>query len=79
MRNFYHFCEVKYLFGYEYNDSFLSVFSIARVYKQATSIEMSMNDKFFLKEFITIIEQQYFYDPLIIVAQLKQVFNINSN
>jgi len=77
MRNFHHFCEVKYLFGYEYNDSF--VFSIARVYKHATTIEMSINDKFFLKEFINKIEQQYFYDPLIIIAQLKQVFSNNSN
>jgi hypothetical protein len=77
MRNFKHFCEVKYLFGYTYNDSF--VFSIARVYKQAANIEMSMGDKYLLKVFIDNIENQYFNDPLMIVAQLKQVFNNNLN
>jgi len=75
MRNFKHFCEVKYLFGYAFNDSF--VFSIARVYKHATTIEMTMSDKFLLKEFIYKIEQQYFYDPIIILAELKQVFSNN--
>jgi hypothetical protein len=75
MRNFKHFCEVKYLFAYVFNDSF--VFSIARVYKQATTIEMSMSDRFFIKEFIIKIEQQYFYDPIIIIAELKKVFDIN--
>lgn len=75
MRNFKHFCEVKYLFGYTFNDSF--VFSIARVYKYATTIEMNMSDKFFLKEFISKIEQQYFYDPILIITELKHVFDTN--
>jgi hypothetical protein len=74
MRNFKHFCEVKYLFAYTFNDSF--VFSIARVYKQATTIDLSMSDRFYLKEFVNKVEQQYFYDPIIIIAELKQVFNI---
>ena len=75
MRNFKHFCEVKYLFGYVFNDSF--VFSIARVYKQATTIEMSMSDRFFVKEFINKIEQQYLFDPIMIISELKQVFDID--
>jgi len=73
MRNFKHFCEVKYLFAYTFNNSF--VFSIARVYKQATTIDLSMSDRFYLKEFFYKVEQQYFYDPIIIIAELKQVFN----
>jgi hypothetical protein len=75
MRNFKHFCEVKYLFAYVFNDSF--VFSIARVYKHATTIEMSMSDRFFIKEFINKIEKQYLLDPIMIIAELKQVFDMN--
>ncbi len=73
IKQFKHFCEVRYLFGYAIDDSF--VYSVARVFKYGSGIEMTMSDKFFLKKLINNLEQIHFNDPMIILAELKQVFS----
>lgn len=72
MLNYNHFCKVKYLFGYAADHSF--IYSIGNVYKHATSLELTMSDKLNLNYFINLIEQKYFNKPMIILAELKNVF-----
>ncbi|MBI3882715.1 MAG: hypothetical protein HY305_00400, partial [Sphingobacteriales bacterium] len=72
MLNYHHFCKVKYLFGYAADHSFM--YSIGRVYKQATSLELTMSDKLNFNYFINLIEEKYFNKPMIILAELKNVF-----
>lgn len=72
IQNFNHFCKVKYLFGYAFDEGF--IYSIVRVYKEATKIELSMSDRLFLKHFVNHVEQLYFYDPMMMMIELKQVF-----
>ncbi|MFA9215182.1 MAG: hypothetical protein ACEQSR_15300 [Candidatus Methylacidiphilales bacterium] len=72
IQQFEHFCKVKYLFGYANDDSF--VYSIGRVFKYGSGIEMTMSDKLFLKKLINKIEETHFKDPMIILAELKNVF-----
>lgn len=73
IKQFDHFCEVRYLFGYAVDDSF--VYSVARVFKYGSGIEMTMSDKLFLKKLVNNLEQIHFNDPMIILAELKQVFS----
>jgi hypothetical protein len=61
------------LFGYAVDDSF--VYSVARVFKYGSGIEMTMSDKLFLKKLVNNLEQIHFNDPMIILAELKQVFS----
>lgn len=72
IQQFEHFCKVKYLFGYAFDDSF--VYSVGRVFKYGSGIEMTMSDKLFLKILINKLEQTHYKDPMIILAELKQVF-----
>ena len=72
IKNFEHFCEAKYLFGYAVNDSF--IYSLSRVYFYGTKTMLHFADKWALKLFVNLLEEKYFNQPMVIIAELKQVF-----
>ncbi len=72
VKHFQHFCEVKYMFGYAQDESF--IFSLSRVYGRATGIELNLKEKQLFKELVNFIEQNHFKEPIAILAELKNMF-----
>ncbi|MES2726714.1 MAG: hypothetical protein V4643_06400 [Bacteroidota bacterium] len=72
IKNFRHFCDARYLFGYALDESF--VYSLTRVYAHTTKTDITLNDKMLVKQLVNFIEQKYFNEPMTILAALKTVF-----